>query len=205
MQFPHLRQLPPWKPPKQRRLQSPQPLRRTIAIHAQTARSDQLREMKALDIEPSFFASHTYFWGDWHRQEVLGPARADRISPQRESIDLGLRPTIHNDSPVVPPNILRLVWSAATRQTRSDYVLGPAQRITHYEALQEVTTNAAYELHEEQIKGTLEVGKLADFVVLDGDPLAVSSEKLLNLQVRATIKEGVVVWQAPAEPAVAAR
>jgi predicted amidohydrolase YtcJ len=169
-------------------------LRRTIAIHSQTARQDQLEAMKELDIEPSFFASHTYYWGDWHREVTLGPKRADRISPQRDAFDLGLRPTIHNDSPVVPPDMIRLIWSAATRRTRSNDILGPEERVTTYEALQEVTANAAYEIHEEAIKGTLEPGKLADLVILDGDPLTLPPERLLDIHVVGTIKEGKYVF-----------
>jgi predicted amidohydrolase YtcJ len=169
-------------------------MQRTIAIHAQTARSDQLKRMKALDIEPSFFASHTFYWGDWHREVALGSDRADRISPQREAIDDGLRPTIHNDSPVVPPNMARLIWSAVTRRTRSGDVLGPAQRVTPYEALMEVTSNAAYELHEEKDKGTLESGKLADLVVFDQNPLTMPRESLDKLRVVATIKEGKTIF-----------
>ncbi len=175
---------------------SPRPMQRTIAIHAQTARRDQLEAMKALDIEPSFFASHTYFWGDWHRDVVLGTDRAEHISPQRDAIDIGLRPTIHNDTPIVPPDIIRLVWSAATRRTRSNDILGPDERITPFEALTEVTRNAAYEIHEEATKGTLEPGKLADLVILEGDPLTMSPEDLLTLRISATIKEGRVIWQA---------
>jgi predicted amidohydrolase YtcJ len=169
-------------------------LKRTIAIHSQTARLDQLQAMKQLDIEPTFFASHTYYWGDWHREVTLGPIRADRISPQRDAFDAGLRPTIHNDSPVVPPDMIRLIWSAVTRRTRSHDILGPAERVSVYEALQEVTSNAAYEIHEEGLKGTLEPGKLADFVILDGDPLAIAPEDMLGLHVVATVKEGRFVF-----------
>lgn len=172
------------------------PLRRTIAIHSQTARRDQLEQMKALDIEPTFFASHTFYWGDWHREVVLGPERADHISPQKTAFDLGLHPTIHNDTPVVPPDVIRLIWSAATRRTRSGDILGPSERVTPYQALMEVTSNAAYEIHEEGLKGSLEPGKLADFVVLDIDPLSIDPEKWLSVHVLATIKEGHYIYRA---------
>lgn len=181
------------------------PMHRTIAIHAQTARRDQLEAMKTLDIEPSFFASHTFYWGDWHRETVLGPVLAERISPQRDAFDLGLRPTIHNDLPVVPPDIIRLIWSATTRRTRSNDILGPAERVTPYEALEEVTKNAAYEIHEEAGKGTLEPGKLADLVILDGDPLTLPREDLLRLRVSGTVKEGRFVFRASGPGAVQPR
>ncbi len=176
---------------------SGKPMQRTIAIHSQTARVDQLKEMKALDIEPSFFAAHTFYWGDWHREVTLGLPRAEHISPQRDAFDLGLRPTIHNDSPVVPPDMIRLIWSATTRRTRSNDILGPEERVTPYEALLEVTSNAAYELHEEATKGTLEKGKLADLVILDRDPLAVPPETLMDVKVSGTIKEGRYIYGAP--------
>ena len=176
---------------------SGKPLQRTIAIHSQTARIDQLKEMKALDIEPSFFAAHTFYWGDWHREVTLGLPRAEHISPQRDAFDLGLHPTIHNDSPVVPPDMIRLIWSAVTRRTRSNDILGPEERVTPYEALLEVTRNAAYELHEEAAKGTLEKGKMADLVILDRDPLAIPPEQLMDVKVSATIKEGKFVYSRP--------
>lgn len=173
------------------------PLQRTISIHSQTVRPDQLQAMRELDIEPSFFAAHTFYWGDWHREVTLGPQRAEHISPQRQAIDLGLHPTIHNDSPVVPPDIIRLVWSAVTRRTRSNDILGPEERVSPYEALLEVTRNAAYELHEESLKGTLEPGKLADLVILDRDPLAVPADDLLATKVVATVKEGKFIHGSP--------
>ncbi|WP_138921460.1 amidohydrolase [Novosphingobium pentaromativorans] len=178
-------------------VQTGKPMRRTIAIHSQTATLEELKEMKALDIEPTFFASHTYYWGDWHREVTLGPTRADHISPQRDAFDVGLRPSIHNDAPIVPPDMIRLIWSAVTRRTRSDDILGPEQRVTPYEALMEVTRNAAYELREEGAKGTLEPGKVADFVILDGDPLGIQPESLLTLKVVATIKDGRYIFGHP--------
>lgn len=173
------------------------PVARTIAIHSQVVTRAQLEQMKALDIQPSFFVSHTYYWGDWHREVALGPVRADRISPQREAIDLGLVPTSHNDAPVVPPDIMRLIWSSVTRLTRSNDILGPAQRITPYEALQLVTSNAAWQIHEDNQKGTITAGKRADLVVLDANPLTASHEKIYNIKVLETIKDGRHIFGGP--------
>jgi len=167
---------------------------RTIAIHSQVVRPEQLSEMKALDIQPTFFASHTWYWGDWHRDVVLGPVRADFISPQASAWRAGLTPTAHNDSPVVPPDILRLVWSSVTRRTQSGDILGPSERIPVYRALQQVTVNAAWQIHEEDSKGSIERGKRADFVVLDRDPLAIAPDDLLKTRVVATIKDGETVF-----------
>ena len=168
-------------------------LARTIAIHAQTARYDQLQQMKALDIEPTFFAAHTYFWGDWYRETVLGSERADNISPQRAAFDVGLHPSIHNDAPVVPPDMMRLIWSAVTRRTRSGDILGPAQRVSIYEALEEVTRNAAYQIHEENMKGTIEPGKTADSTILNSDPMGVMENEILNIKIEYIVKNGRVI------------
>lgn len=170
--------------------------KRTIAIHAQVTRPEQLAEMKALDIQPSFFASHTWFWGDWHRDVALGPKRADFISPQASAWAAGLTPTAHNDSPVVPPDIMRLVWSSVNRRTQSGDILGPLERIPVYRALQQVTINAAWQIHEEATKGSLAIGKLADLVVLDTNPLTADPAALANIHVLATIKEGQTIFGA---------
>jgi len=169
--------------------------RRSVMIHAQTVREDQLDQMKALQIIPSYFASHTYFWGDWHRDSVLGPQRAKRISPLKSSVDRHMPYTLHNDAPVVPPDMLRLVWSAVNRVTRSAQILGHEQRVSVLDALRGVTLHAAYQNFEEQIKGSIEEGKLADLVVLSANPLRVDPMTIKDIQVLETIKAGESIYQ----------
>jgi hypothetical protein len=168
--------------------------KRTIAIHSQVVRRDQLEDMKKLDIQPSFFANHTWYWGDWHRDVALGPKRADFISPQATAWDIGLRPTAHNDSPVVPPDMMRLIWSSVNRRTQSGDILGPLERIPVYRALQQVTINAAWQIHEDADKGSLAPGKRADLVVLDANPLTIAPDKLNTIRVVATIKDGRTIY-----------
>lgn len=170
--------------------------RRTVMIHAQTVREDQLDAMAELQIIPSFFASHVYYWGDFHRDSVLGPERAARISPMRSAQQRGLRFNLHNDSPVVPPDILRLVWSAAARRTRSNQVLGAEQAISVAAALRAVTLDAAYAHFEEGSKGSLAPGKLADLVVLSANPTTVPLDQLQSITVEATLKEGAIIYGA---------
>lgn len=167
---------------------------RTVMIHAQTIREDQLTLMKELGMIPSYFAAHSFFWGDWHRDSVFGLERASRISPTASTVQRNMVFTIHNDAPIVPPNMLRLLWTTTNRITRSGKVLGAAQRISNYHALLAVTRYAAYQHFEERDKGTLEVGKLADFVVLDKDPLSVPSAELLDLKVEMTFSRGKLVF-----------
>lgn len=168
--------------------------RRTIAVHNQVVRREQLIEMKALDIQPSFFANHTFYWGDWHRDVALGPERADFISPQATAWSIGLRPSAHNNSPVVPPDIMRLVWSSVNRRTQSGDILGPMERISAYRALQQVTINAAWQIGEDADKGSLKIGKRADFVILDANPLTSDPTKIFAIKAVATIKDGKAVF-----------
>ncbi len=168
--------------------------KRTIAIHSQVVRRDQLEDMKKIDIQPSFFANHTWYWGDWHREVALGPKRADFISPQATAWDIGLRPTAHNDSPVVPPDMMRLIWSSVNRRTQSGDILGPLERIPVYRALQQVTINAAWQIHEDADKGSLAPRKRADLVVLDANPLTIAPDKLNTIRVVATIKDGRTIY-----------
>ena len=169
---------------------------RTIMIHAQTVREDQLDQMRELKIIPSYFSTHTFYWGDWHRDSVFGEERAMRISPTKSSLDRNMPFTVHNDAPVVPPDMIRLLWSTTNRKTRSGKVLGEEQKISIYAALEAMTINAAYQHFEDDIKGTIEVGKQADFVVLSEDPLSIHPEKLLNIKVVATYSKGTEIFNA---------
>ncbi len=168
--------------------------RRTVIIHAQTARDDQIDAFKAEGMLPSYFAAHTYFWGDWHRDSVLGPERGSRISPLASTLARGVPYTIHNDTPVVPPDMMRLVWSAVNRVTRSGQTLGEEQKISVEDALKAITINGAYQYFEEDGKGSLVAGKLADLVILSDNPLDVDPLTIKDIQVIETIKEGTTVY-----------
>ncbi len=167
---------------------------RPVAIHAQLARHDQVDQMGALGIVPSFFTAHTFFWGDWHRQS-FGEQRAAGISPTGHAYGKGVIFTNHNDAPVVPPDMLRLAQTAVQRTTRSGFVLGPAERVSAYVALKAMTDWAAYQYFEEKNKGTLEAGKSADLVILERDPLKVDPSGIGTIKVLATIKEGRPIFQ----------
>ena len=167
---------------------------RTVMIHAQTVREDQLDEMKELKIIPSYFSTHTFYWGDWHRDSVFGEERAMRISPTKSTLNRKMPFTVHNDAPVVPPDMIRLLWSTTNRETRSGKVLGEEQKISTYAALEAMTINAAYQHFEDDIKGSIQVGKLADLVVLSEDPLSLEVDDLLKLRVVATYSHGEEIF-----------
>lgn len=144
---------------------------RPIVVHAQMARDDQLDRMARLGVIASFFSLHTWYWGDRHRDLFLGPERAGRISPAHSAQDRGLRFTLHCDSPIVPLSPLTLLARAVDRRTSSGAALGPEERIAPNAALRALTIDAAWQGFDESSRGSLEVGKLADFVVLDRSPL----------------------------------
>lgn len=170
--------------------------RRPVLIHGQTIREDQLDAIKELGIFPALFPAHVFYWGDWHREATLGPERAARISPTRSALNRGMKVTIHTDSPVVLPHATRTIWSAVNRRTRSDFVLGEDQRLTPLEALKALTIWAAYQHFEEDQKGSIEVGKLADLAILSDNPLTVDPTTIREIEVLETIKEGKTVYKA---------
>lgn len=168
---------------------------RSVIIHAQTLRKDQIPRLVKLNILPSLFPMHTYYWGDWHAESVLGEPRADYISPSRDAIDAGLTMTSHHDAPVTFPNSMRVLDATVNRVTRSGKVLGPDQRITPYEALKSLTDWAAIQYFEENSKGTLTAGKLGDLVILDKNPLKIDPLEIHNINVLESIKEGKSVYK----------
>ena len=125
----------------------------------------------------------------------MGPERAARISPLKSSIARGIRFTVHDDTPVTPVDPLQLVWVAVNRLTKSKKVLGPQQRIDVKEALRAITIDAAWQNFEEELKGSIEVGKLADFVILAENPLAVKAANIKDIAVLETIVGGQTVYK----------
>jgi len=163
--------------------------------HCQAVREDQLEKIAELGITPSFFVSHTYYWGDRHRDIFLGPERGTRISPLKSALKRGIRFSIHSDCPVTPVSPLFCVFAAVNRLTSGGKVLGPEFRLTPEEALRAVTIDAAWQTFEEDIKGTIEIGKLADFTILDQNPLKVAPEQIRNITVKEVIIGGKQVYR----------
>ncbi|MGF1867406.1 amidohydrolase [Enterovibrio norvegicus] len=167
--------------------------RRTVVIHAQTTRLDQIKRMKNNGMIPSFFPAHTYFWGDFHRDSVLGPWRASNISPMGWANANDLPFTIHMDAPVLFPDMMTNMWSAVNRVTRSGDTLGEHHKISPYQALESITLTAAYQNFEESDKGSIEIGKRADLVILDKNPLSVDPMNIRDIKVLETIKDGKTI------------
>ncbi|SFG84497.1 amidohydrolase [Neptunomonas qingdaonensis] len=168
---------------------------RFILIHAQMARQDQLERMQSLGITPSFFPTHTFFWGDQHLAKLMGPQRAAMMSPTGSATKLGLRFSVHTDAPVTPINPLQLLWSTVNRESMSGAMIGSDQRISVMQAIRAMTIDAAWQVFQEKNRGSIEVGKFADLVILSGDPLE-SPRNIRQLEVLETIVAGVSVYQA---------
>jgi len=170
-------------------------------IHTQFMRKDHIAKFVEYKIRPSFYTLHTFYFADAHIAN-RGKQQAMYISPMRDAIDAGLRPTNHTDFVVAPLDQLTMLWSAVNRISRAGSQIGADQRVTAYEGLKCMTDWAAQQYDEQDTKGTLEVGKLADFVILDRDPLKVDPMAIKDIKVVETLKEGVRVYPANSDLAV---
>ncbi len=163
---------------------------RLLIVHAQVAREDQLDRFVKLGITPTFFTVHTYYWGDRHKALFLGSERAERQNPLRSALDRGLVCTSHCDAPITPTNPLLSMWTCVNRVSSTGQVIGKAQGITPTEALRIHTFTPAWQNFQENEKGSIEEGKLADFAVLDCDPTTCDPIHIKDIQVLATYLGG---------------
>lgn len=162
-------------------------------IHCQVVSERQLKRGRDLGVAISFYTPHIYVWGDVHVRKTLGPARASRLNPMASAFKLGIRVSMHSDSPVTRADPLCIMWVAMNRMTRSGHVLGEEERITARQALAAFTTEAAYHLGIERDRGSLSVGKLADMVVLEEDPLNVEPSSIRDIQIAYTVCGGRIL------------
>lgn len=167
---------------------------RAVMVHAQLVRKDQLERMADMGMIPSFFVAHTYYWGDIHLKN-FGEERGSQISPVKDAVELNMKYTFHQDTPVVPPDMLRTISSAVNRVSKTGQSIGKNQCVSVLEALKAVTSYAAYQYTEENEKGTIAEGKYADFVILDKNPLETEKEQLADIRVLMTIKENKVIYK----------
>ena len=168
--------------------------RRPVLIHGQFLREDQVDAYRDLGVIPSLFPMHTFYWGDWHCDHTVGPELCPNISPTGWARERGMIFTTHHDAPVALPNSSRVLDATVTRRSRSGQIVGPDQRVDAYTALRAMTIWPAFQIFEEDRKGSIEVGKLGDFVILSDNPLEVDPTTLADLNVLETIKEGTTVW-----------
>ena len=157
--------------------------------HCYSITAEQLRRAKALGVGVQFFTPQIWYYGDDHLN-VQGPDRARGILPTGTAERLGVSWGIHCDPPGTPQLPWMAMWSTVNRLTQSGNVLGPSQRVSVEAALRAFTTEHAWQLHMENEIGSVEIGKKADFCVLEADPLAISPMELKDMPVWGTVFEG---------------
>ena len=160
--------------------------------HGQLINAAQFRRMAKLNMCVNHFANHHFYWGDEHYRLTVGPERAERMNACRTALDSGVPLAIHSDAPVTPLSPLFTAWCAVNRITSSGRVQGAHEKISVDEALYAITIGAAYTLGLDQEIGSIEVGKHADFAVLEADPTSVAPEELKNITVWGTVQAGRV-------------
>ena len=171
---------------------APRPGHRHTLQHGQMMDTPLFRRMAALGLSANLFANHVWFWGDQHHEVTMGPDRAERINACRSALDAGVPLAIHSDAPVTPLGPMFTAWCAVNRLTPQGRVLGAGERISVQEALQAITLGAAWTLGMDGEIGSIEVGKRADFCVLDEDPLAVDPLALKDIRIHGTVLGGRV-------------
>ena len=174
-------------------VQHPRPDHRHTLQHCQMADAAQFRRMAALGIGANLFANHIYYWGDAHATLTMGPDRVDRMDGCASALAHGVALAIHSDAPITPLGPLFTAWCAVNRVTSSGRLIGASERIGVGEALEAITLGAARSLKLDDRIGSIEVGKFADFCVLNEDPTAVAPEKLKDVVVAGTIIGGRVL------------
>jgi predicted amidohydrolase YtcJ len=165
-------------------------------IHTQFMRKDHIPKFVQYQVRPSFYTLHTFYFAEAHLAN-RGKEQAMYMSPMRDAIDAGLRPSNHTDFVVAPLDQMTMLWSAVNRISRAGAEIGPDQRLTTFEGLKAMTEWVADQYDELDSKGTLEAGKRADLVILDKDPLKVDPKAIKDIKVVETIKDGVTIFPAP--------
>ena len=167
-----------------------QPEKRRLRIeHFTVTTPEQLIKTKQLGVVPGFTIGHVHYWGQAFNDQILGAPRAECIDPSASLKKEGVRFAYHSDSPVSPYGPLKYITQGVTRVWQSPLqrkVLGPNERISVDDAIRAVTIDAAYQMMSDDKIGSLEVGKLADFVVLEKNPRATFAEQIGDIKVLQT-------------------
>ncbi|TEA77223.1 amidohydrolase [Allopusillimonas ginsengisoli] len=158
--------------------------------HCQLADASQFKRMAALGICVNLFSNHLYYWGEAHYAATVGPDRANRMNAANTARQCGVVYSMHADAPVTPIGPLFTAWCAVNRYTDKGRVMGESERIPVYDALRAMTLGAAHTLKLDHVAGSIEVGKYADFAVLEQDPLEVAPDALRDVVIWGTVLGG---------------
>ncbi|NLX34186.1 MAG: amidohydrolase [Thermotogaceae bacterium] len=161
--------------------------------HVPMIRDDQLERAKRLGVAVSFLMAHVRYWGDVI-PTLVGEERGQRWCPVASAVKYDVSYSFHFDGPTSPNKPLESLQTAVTRETVNGRILGPEECISIDEAIRGYTINAAYQLFMDKEIGSIEVGKLADLIILSENPREVDPEKISEIEVLATYINGEVFW-----------
>ncbi|WP_353561068.1 amidohydrolase [Pyruvatibacter sp. HU-CL02332] len=164
--------------------------------HCSVLHDEQIGRIKKLGLSPSFLIGHIYYWAKAFRDEVFGPEKANLLGRARSCQDADIPWTMHSDEPVSEMGPLRCIENAVTRKMWKEpsSTLNADERVTVEEAILSITRVAAWQCHSDHEVGSLEVGKYADFVVLDNDPRKVPETEISQIKVLETWSGGRQVY-----------
>ena len=161
--------------------------------HCSVLRPEHIERMVALGLSPSFLIGHIRWWGKAFRDRLLGAERTAFYDPCASALCAGLRISLHSDWNVTPLEPLRYVQDAVTRiMEEGGEVLNSNERISVEAALRAVTIDAAWQCRADNITGSIEVGKYADLVLLEENPLEIEPTSIENIAVSATLLAGKI-------------
>jgi predicted amidohydrolase YtcJ len=161
--------------------------------HCTVITDEIIRRMAALGVVPTPFSTYVYFHGE--KMVEYGEERLGSMFALRSFLDAGIRPTLASDYPPGPFEPMMALQSMTTRTDITGKTWGARQKITVEEALRVTTLNGAYASFEEDIKGSIEIGKLADLAVLGRDPLVENPSSLITIPVQRTMVGGTWVFE----------
>jgi predicted amidohydrolase YtcJ len=166
--------------------------------HCSILHDDQIARIKSLGIGPSFLINHVHYWGHSMRDRIFGPVKVQLLDRCRSVDEAGVKWTMHSDAPVSALGSLHKIRVAVVRDLwkEPETILAPQERVSVEAALRAVTINAAWQCHSESEIGSLEPGKLADFVILEADPRKVAPTDISEIGVSMTWMDGRRVFSA---------
>lgn len=165
--------------------------------HFTVPTEEQINRAAKLGVVPGFTIGHTDYWGEAFHDHLLGAERADRIDPSASMIKKGMHFSYHSDSPVSPIDPLKYASEGASRlwQVSPQKVLNPSQKVSINSALKAITIDAAYQLKMDDKIGSVEVGKYADFAIVNQNPMKTDAYKIRDIKVNETWVNGQQVFK----------
>ena len=166
---------------------------RTVVVHFAVSAEDQVDRIKQLGCIVSGNPYYLTALADNYSKVGLGPERADQMVRMGDVERAGISYSFHSDMPMAPGDPLFLMWCGVNRITASGRVAGENQKVSREGALRAVTIEAAYSLRMEDEVGSIRTGKLANFTILDDNPVTCDSMKIKDIKVWGTVHEGKVL------------